>query len=844
MSDITGIEAHTPVMQQYLRLKAQHPERLLFFRMGDFYELFYDDAKRAARLLALTLTRRGESAGEPIPMAGVPVHAVEQYAARLLKMGESIAIAEQMTEPGGKGPVEREVVRILTAGTATDEALLEPARTTLLAARCRRGETEGLAWLDLASGDFACLQSAEPDAVAAELARLQPAELLMPEDAATDGAVAWAGMHFDPTTARRLLCSQLGTPHLKAFGCEELPAAVAAAGALLAYVRDTQRSALPHITALRTEDLARALHIDAGSRRNLEITSSLAGEEGHSLVGVLDRCATAMGSRRLRAWLAHPLRDRAEITARHDAIERLLDGDRHAGLRRSLRRVHDIERALARVALKSARPRDLAALAETLAALPAVREALQPLDCERLQALAADLGPHRALAEHLDKALADQLPQSVKDGGVFAEGFDATLDELRALSTNADGFLAELETRERARSGIDTLRVGYNRVHGYYIEIPRGRAADAPVDYNRRQTLKNAERYITEELKRFEDQVLSARERALARERQLFEALLDDLVGELAALRATASALAELDTLACLAERAETNRYVRPQLSKATEIRITGGRHPVVEVNAEHAFVPNDTSLSSDTRMQIVTGPNMGGKSTYMRQTALIALMALAGSFVPAEAATIGDIRRIFTRIGAADDLAGGQSTFMVEMTETAHILHHADQHSLVLMDEIGRGTSTYDGLALARATAEALATRNGCLCLFATHYFELTELPEHFPGIGNLHLQAAEYGDRFVLLHQVRPGAASRSFGVQVARLAGVPAEVLARARAVLASLERTQLPAPAADTPQMPLFGGGADQLHALLAETDPDALSPREALDLLYRLKGLAG
>ena len=844
MSDITGIEAHTPVMQQFLRLKAQHPERLLFFRMGDFYELFYDDAKRAAHLLALTLTKRGESAGEPIPMAGVPVHAVEQYAARLLKMGESIAIAEQMTEPGGKGPIEREVVRILTAGTATDEALLEPTRTTLLAARCRHGEAEGLAWLDLASGDFACLQSTESDAVAAELARLQPAELLMPEDAEIDGAVAWASMHFDPTTARRLLCNQLGTPHLKAFGCDELPAAVAAAGALLAYVRDTQRSALPHITALRTEDLARALHIDAGSRRNLEITSSLAGEEGHSLVGVLDRCATAMGSRRLRAWLAHPLRDRAEITARFDAIERLLDGGRHAGLRRSLREVHDIERALARVALRSARPRDLAALAETLAALPAVREALQPLDCERLQTLAGDLGPHRELAEHLDKALAATLPQSVKDGGVFAEGFDATLDELRELSTNADGFLAELETRERARSGIDTLRVGYNRVHGYYIEIPRGRAADAPVDYSRRQTLKNAERYITEELKRFEDQVLSARERALARERELFDAMLDGLVGELAALRATASALAELDTLACLAERAEANRYVRPQLSEAPEIRISGGRHPVVEIKADHAFVANDACLDATTRMQIVTGPNMGGKSTYMRQTALITLMALAGSFVPAEAATIGDIRRIFTRIGAADDLAGGQSTFMVEMTETAHILHHADGHSLVLMDEIGRGTSTYDGLALARATAEALAERNGCLCLFATHYFELTELPERFAGIGNLHLQAAEYGDRFVLLHQVRPGAASRSFGVQVARLAGVPAEVLARAREVLAGLEQTQPTVAAADAPQIPLFGsGGNDRLRALLAETDPDALSPREALELLYRLKGLA-
>ena len=845
MPEAPGIDAHTPVMQQYLRLKAQHPERLLFFRMGDFYELFYDDAKRAARLLALTLTKRGESAGAPIPMAGVPVHAAEQYAARLLRMGESVAIAEQMTPPGGKGPVEREVVRILTAGTATDDALLDPTRATLLATRCELRGAHGLAWLDLAAGRFHCLQTDDRGAVDAELARIQPAELLTPDDRDDAGAVRWDRMHFDPTTAYRLLCTQLGTQHLRAFGCEDQPAAIAAAGALLAYVRETQRSALPHVTALRTEDLGRALHIDAGSRRNLEITSSLSGDERHSLVGVLDTCMTSMGNRLLRAWLAQPLRDRAEIGARHDSVARLGDGGRCNALRGALKPVHDIERALARVALKSARPRDIASLAETLDALPEIRERLQPLDCERLQTLAADLGPHPELAAWLRDALAETLPAQVKDGGVFAAGYDDELDRLRELSTNADGFLAELEARERRRSGIDTLRVGYNRVHGYYIEISRAQAAQAPTDYTRRQTLKNAERFITEELKRFEDQVLSARERALTRERALFDALLDRLVGELPTLRATATALAELDVLACFAERAAACGYHRPELGEEAAVTITGGRHPVVEAIADHPFVPNDVTLDAGTRMQVITGPNMGGKSTFMRQTALIAVMALAGSFVPAESARVGDIRRIFTRIGAADDLAGGQSTFMVEMTETAHILHHADAHSLVLMDEIGRGTSTYDGLALARACAEALAERNRCLCLFATHYFELTELPEHNDGVGNLHLEAAEYGDRFVLLHQVRPGAANRSFGIQVARLAGVPARVLARARDVLERLESSADPAPtggADPAGQMPLFAAADDPLRRALADVDPDSLTPRDALETLYRLKGL--
>jgi len=667
----------------------------------------------------------------------------------------------------------------------------------------------------------------------------------MPEGMATTPAVEWAAMHFDPTTAHRLLCEQFGTQHLKAFGCDQLSAAVGAAGGLLAYVRETQRTALPHIIGLRTESIEQSLRIDAVSRRNLEITSTLSGDERHSLVGVLDTCRTSMGSRLLRHWLAQPLRDRDELTQRLDTVSRLVDGNRGDAIRQTLRGVYDIERVLARIALKSARPRDIASLQATLAALPAVHEALHPLDCARLRHIAEALGPFPTLSSWLDQALANELPPQLKDGGVFAQGYDPELDELRALSTNADGFLAELEARERARTGIETLRLGYNRVHGYYIEISRAQAVNAPTDYTRRQTLKNAERYITEELKRFEDQVLSARERALSRERVLFDDLLERLVGELPALRATAQALAEIDVLACFAERALAQQYVRPELGDEPVIRISGGRHPVVEAIAQHPFVPNDLALDAQTRMQIVTGPNMGGKSTYMRQTALITVMALAGCFVPADAAYIGDIRRIFTRIGAADDLAGGQSTFMVEMTETAHILHHADAHSLVLMDEIGRGTSTYDGLALARACAEALAARNRCLCLFATHYFELTELAAALEGVGNLHLEAAEYGDRFVLLHQVREGAASRSFGIQVARLAGVPGDVLQRARDVLNTLEATPAIATqtaSAPSPQLGLFET-KDAVRPLLDEMHPDDMSPREALEALYQLKRAA-
>jgi DNA mismatch repair protein MutS len=845
---------HTPLMQQYLAIKAQHPDTLVLFRMGDFYELFYDDARKAARLLNITLTKRGESAGAPVIMAGVPHHALEQYLARLVKLGESAVIAEQVGEVGAdKGPVRREVVRIVTPGTATDDALLDPRVQNLLAAACASGGRYGLAWLELSSGRFAVLETERLADWQAELHRLRPSELLTPEDAPLDlgglksrNRPLW---HFDPNSARRLLTEQFGTRDLRGFGADELGAALGAAGALLQYVQETQKARLTHLTSLRVEAVEDALIIDPATRRNLEIDRSLSDAHDITLAGVLDRCVTAMGSRQLRRWLLRPLRQRATVGVRHDAIATLLQHGAWRGVQEALRNIADVERILARVALRSARPRDLGGLAQSLAGLPAVAQALGAAEAPLLLELRNSFGDHSELAEHLERALAAELPLTARDGGVFRNGFDPLLDELRGLSENADAFLVELETRERARSGIDTLKLGYNRVHGYYIEVGKTHAAKIPLDYTRRQTLTNAERYITEELKRFEEKVLTARDRALAREKQLYEELLDRLAAQLSPLQRAAAALAELDALACFAERAEALRWTRPQLVEAPGIEIRAGRHPVVEQTLDQPFVPNDLKLDRNCRLLVITGPNMGGKSTYMRQTALIVLLAHAGSYVPAEGASIGPVDRIFTRIGAADDLARAQSTFMVEMSETANILHNATAQSLVLMDEIGRGTSTYDGLALARACAEHLAAQVGAYTLFATHYFELTALANEIAGIANVHLDAAEYssagGEQLVFLHQVRPGPANRSYGLQVAALAGVPAAVTRRARAVLAELERgggsTAATAPAAAQSELPLFVPPPRSPALDLLDTlDPDALSPREALDALYRLK----
>ncbi|MHB8745747.1 MAG: DNA mismatch repair protein MutS [Gammaproteobacteria bacterium] len=845
-----ALAPHTPVMQQYLRIKAQHPGVLLFYRMGDFYELFFEDARKAARLLDITLTARGHSGGEPIPMAGVPYHAAEQYLARLVRLGESVALCEQIGDPAAaKGPMERQVTRIITPGTLTDAALLNDRQENLLMALCAARSHYGLAIMELSTGRFSVQELHGDDALLSELARLQPAELLVSEDSPLpevlrdrSGLRRLPPWHFDSDSAQRLLCAQFATHDLDGFGVSELTLALGAAGALLHYVRDTQRSALPHLRGLVVERREDGILLDAASRRNLELETSLSGRPEHTLAGVLDHTATAMGSRCLRRWINRPLRDRAQLQQRYHVIETLLDSRHYESVQPLLRGIGDVERILARVALKSARPRDLTALRSALERLPELQDLLTPLDSPRLDVLAAAIGTHASIHTKLSRAVVAAPAQLIRDGGVIAPGFDAELDELRALSEHADQYLIDLEQRERARSGITNLKVGYNRVQGYYLEVTRGQSERVPDDYQRRQTLKGAERFITPELKGFEDKVLSARERALARERHLYDELLDWLITHLQALQLSAAALAELDALVNLAERAEQLHFNRPQLSDAPGLQIEGGRHPVVERVLDAPFTPNDLQLDETRRMLIITGPNMGGKSTYMRQVALIVLLAHIGSYVPATRAVIGPIDRIFTRIGAADDLASGRSTFMVEMTETANILHNASAESLILMDEIGRGTSTYDGLSLAWACAVYLAEEIGAYTLFATHYFELTQLAQQQPGIANVHLNAIEHGDRIVFLHAVKDGPADRSYGLHVAALAGVPAAVIAAARTRLQELEGNAIASTDAASPnQLALFVETHPVLLALHA-VHADELTPRQALETLYRLKAL--
>ncbi|MFN2349006.1 MAG: DNA mismatch repair protein MutS [Thioalkalivibrio sp.] len=854
--DAAPAPQHTPMMQQFLRIKAEHPDVLLFYRMGDFYELFYDDAVRAARLLDITLTRRGQSGGEPIPMAGVPVHAVEAYLGRLIRLGESVAICEQIGDPAtSKGPVERKVVRIVTPGTVTEEALLEERRENLLVALCGRKDRYGIAALDVSTGRFRLQELEGAEALAGELERLNPAELLLPEGlvlagnrrAGTRHRPIW---HFETEAAQTLLLRHFATRDLAGFGCEGLSLGIGAAGALLQYVQDTQMSALPHINGLGVERREDGIILDAATRRNLELTQNLAGGREHTLADVLDETATAMGSRLLSRWIHQPLRQREALKARHGAVAQLLDNRSYRDLHDGLRRIGDLERILSRVALGSARPRDLVTLRDSLAALPELQSRLAPLASPRLQALTGAAGEHPDVVDLLTRAVIEQPPVLIRDGGVIAPGYDPELDELRALSENADQFLVDLEARERARTGINHLKVAYNRVHGYYIEISRGQADKAPDDYTRRQTLKGAERFITPELKSFEDKVLSARERALAREKALYEALLQVLLEPLPGLQRTAEALAELDVLANFAERADTLGYTAPEMTDTPGVIIEDGRHPVVERVLDEPFVANGLRLEDERRMLVITGPNMGGKSTYMRQAALIVLMAHLGSFVPASRAVIGPVDRIFTRIGAADDLASGRSTFMVEMTEAANILNNATEHSLVLMDEIGRGTSTFDGLSLAWACAEHLARHNRAFTLFATHYFELTALAEQHETIANVHIDAVEHGNRIVFLHAVKEGPANQSYGLHVAALAGVPAAVIRKARQRLAELERQNLSTNPQE-PQLGLFAPpasapapdpAAEALHEAIADLDPDSLSPREALEALYRLRAL--
>ena len=850
------LSAHTPMMQQYWKLKNQHPNELMFYRMGDFYEIFYEDAKKAAKLLDITLTARGQSAGQAIPMCGIPFHSLEGYLAKLVKLGESVVICEQIGDPAtSKGPVERQVVRIITPGTVSDEALLDERRDNLLAALLGDERLFGLAVLDITSGRFSVMEMRGWENLLAELERLNPAELLIPDDWPQDlpaekrrGSRRRAPWDFERDSAFKSLCQQFGTQDLKGFGCENLTLAIGAAGCLLAYAKETQRTALPHLRGLRHERLDDTVILDGASRRNLELDINLAGGRDNTLQSVVDRCQTAMGSRLLSRWLNRPLRDRSILEARQESIACLLERYRFETLQPLLKEIGDLERILARIGLRNARPRDLARLRDALAALPELQMALSHLEAPHLGNLAASVGTYPELAELLARAIIDNPPAVIRDGGVLKTGFDAELDELQAMSENAGQFLMDLEAREKARTGLANLKVGYNRVHGYFIELPSKQAESAPADYIRRQTLKGAERFITPELKEFEDKALSAKSRALAREKMLYEALLERLIGHLGPLQDSAAALAELDVLSNLGERALNLDFNRPRFVDEPCLRIEQGRHPVVEQVLSTPFVANDLGLDDATRMLIITGPNMGGKSTYMRQTALIVLLAHIGSYVPAAACELSLVDRIFTRIGSSDDLAGGRSTFMVEMSETANILHNASERSLVLMDEVGRGTSTFDGLSLAWAAAEQLASLRAWT-LFATHYFELTVLPESQPRVANVHLNATEHNERIVFLHHVLPGPASQSYGLAVAQLAGVPGEVIQRAREHLARLETTSLPH---DLPQATNNGQGPAPLqsdlfaslpHPLLEELhkiNPDDLTPRKALELLYTWK----
>ncbi len=862
----SDLSTHTPMMQQYLRLKAEAGSHLLFYRMGDFYEMFYGDAERGARLLNLTLTKRGTSNGAPIPMAGVPFHAMEGYLARLVALGESVAICEQIGDPAAsKGPVERKIVRIVTPGTLTDEALLPAKADRMIAAvwtaRANRAERAGLAWMNLANGEFRVSECA-PDMLDTELHRIGPAELVCAEGARlqANGGIAVSAIpdwHFEADGARDVLQRHFSVDSLASFGLADLPVATCAAGALLRYVSRTQTQSLSHIQAIRVDHAGEYVVLDPVTRKNLELTETISGEESPTLFSTLDHCATPMGSRLLRRWLHHPLQDNPPALERQHVIAAFLSAppvkdalDAQAPLdtlRQMLDRYPDLERIATRIALRSVRPRELASLREALGLLPTVANHLgmafgtQPRLAEYIQSI--NIPPE--IAALLQRAIDPEPALLVREGGVIAAGYDAELDELRRLASDSGEFLLELEARERERTGITTLRVEFNRVHGFYIEVSRAQADKVPVDYRRRQTLKNAERYITPELKTWEDKVLSAKDRSLSREKWLFENLLDALSAYAPTLSQCAAALAEIDALAALAEHAQLNDWTAPELSEGSEIVIEAGRHPVVEHSIEQ-FTPNDCELGPQCRMLLITGPNMGGKSTYMRQIALIALLARMGSFVPARKARIGRIDRIFTRIGAADDLAGGRSTFMMEMTEAAAILSASTPQSLVLMDEIGRGTSTYDGLALAWSIAHRLLTHNQALTLFATHYFEITRLPAEAENAANVHLAAAESSSGIVFLHEVRPGPASRSYGIQVAQRAGIPPAVIRHA-----SRELSRLEAQGAPTPQLDLFSAGADEpegqddgdasaLKSALQAIDPDQLSPREALDILYRLR----
>ena len=845
---------HTPMMQQYLRIKADHKDRLVFYRMGDFYELFYEDAKKAARLLDITLTRRGQSAGEPIPMAGIPYHAADNYLARLVKLGESVAICEQIGAPAtSKGPVERQVVRIVTPGTLTDEALLEDRHENLVCCVFQHDRHWGMASLEVSSGRFVCSEIDSDNQLQSEISRLNPAEILFCEDQllplenrhlkVAHYQPVW---YFDLDTCTRLLQEQFQVRDLRGFGLQDYPLATSAAGCLLQYVQDTLRTALPHLHTIKTEQISDSLLIDSASRRNLELTESLSAEQGsnNTLFAILNQCSNAMGVRELKRWIQQPLKQQALICQRQMAVNAIQQERLQNELADQLKGIADIERISSRIALSSARPRDLTGLRGSLGQLPEIQQTLVNLNSELLQSLKQQIAPLPELVDLLQRSVIDEPPLLIRDGGVIAAGYDEELDELRGLSQNADQFLIDLEKREQERSGIAGLKVAYNRVHGYYIEVSKLHSDQVPDDYIRRQTLKAVERYITPELKSFEDKVLSARERSLSREKQLYEALLKQLATHCDQLQRTAQAIAQLDVLNNFSTCADLYNWSQPEMTADNHLCIVAGRHPVVEQVQSDPFIANDVHFDHSTRVLMITGPNMGGKSTYMRQTALIVILACMGSFVPAEKASIGPIDQVFTRIGASDDLSSGRSTFMVEMTEAANILNNATRHSLVLMDEIGRGTSTFDGLSLAWACARHLAAETPAMTLFATHYFELTQLTEQFDSLQNVHLDAVEHGERIVFMHQVKPGPASQSYGLQVARLAGIPEPIIQQAKAKLQQLENQSIPEQA----QFDLFTAPPDpapqtEPHPVvetLQAQNLDDLSPRQALELLYSLK----
>ncbi|WP_413541105.1 DNA mismatch repair protein MutS [Gallibacterium anatis] len=845
-------------MQQYLKIKAEHPDILLFYRMGDFYELFFDDAKRASQLLDISLTKRGKTDGDPIPMAGVPYHAVEGYLAKLVQLGESVAICEQIGDPAtSKGPVERKIVRIVTPGTISDEALLPERQDNLIACVYYEKKIFGLATLDMSSGRFQISELADEAALTTELQRIMPVEILYPEDFAYIRLLEpYKGLRRRPTwefelvTAIKLLTKQFGTQDLKGFGVDKAIVALCAAGCLLQYAKETQRTALPHINAISLSQERDFIVIDVASRRNLELTQNLAGGTENTLASVLDYCSTPMGSRLLKRWIHQPLRHKQTLLNRQNAVKNLIQQERYSDFKPLLQQIGDMERILARIALRSARPRDLTRLRQALGQLPQIIQLLQQHNQhQQFDMLLSKLQDFSELFALLTRAIIETPPLLIRDGGVIAPGYHQELDEWRELATGATQYLENLEIRERQQTGIDTLKIGYNAVHGYYIQISRGQAERAPTHYIRRQTLKNAERFIIPELKDYEDKVLKAKGAALALEKQLYDELFDLLLPHLSALQTTSLALAELDVLANLAERAETLNYVAPTFSEQTLISIEAGRHPVVETVLQDPFIANPLDLNQKRHLLIITGPNMGGKSTYMRQTALITLMAYIGSFVPAQQAVIGPIDRIFTRIGASDDLASGRSTFMVEMSEMANILHQATPQSLVLIDEIGRGTSTYDGLSLAWACAEWLATQLKSLTLFATHYFELTSLPQQLPGCLNIHLDAKEHNDTIAFMHSVQEGAANKSYGIAVAQLAGVPRPVIQLAKQKLKQLEKLSLQNSQINDYQTeldfnpePEFDANSEAILQQLAQIDPDDLTPKQALAMLYQLKKL--